>query len=146
VTATPREVSAVRPATMNDHVNLLGILFITSGGLGLLLALMFLSLAFGAAMLMSAAEPGQRGLAVGFTAAAFGVLAVLASGWAGANIWAGAGLRRHRHAARTLSLLLAVLHLFVLPFGTALGAYGFWVLLNDQARQLFQEPHGTNAS
>jgi hypothetical protein len=123
---------------MKDHVNLLGILLMTSGWLGVLLAITFLALALGAVALISSAEPGGRAVAVGLTAGTFGVISLLTAAWAAANLWAGAALRRHLHAARTLSLLLAVLHLFVLPFGTALGVYGFWVLLNDQTRQLFQ--------
>jgi hypothetical protein len=34
--------------------------------------------------------------------------------------------------------MLAVLNLFVLPFGTALAIYTFWVLLHDDARALFE--------
>jgi hypothetical protein len=30
-----------------------------------------------------------------------------------------------------------VLNLFVLPFGTALGIYALWVLMNEQTRPLF---------
>jgi hypothetical protein len=37
--------------------------------------------------------------------------------------------------------VLAVVNLFVLPVGTALGIYTFWVLLHNDARALFE--HGT---
>ena len=40
--------------------------------------------------------------------------------------------------------MLAVLNLFVLPFGTALAIYTFWVLLHNDARALFMN-HGTAA-
>jgi hypothetical protein len=34
---------------------------------------------------------------------------------------------------------MAVLNLFVLPFGTALSIYALWVLLHDSARALFEK-------
>ena len=37
-----------------------------------------------------------------------------------------------------LALGLAVLNLFVLPFGTALAIYAFWVLLHNESRALFE--------
>ena len=40
--------------------------------------------------------------------------------------------------ARTLMLVISALHLFHIPLGTALGIYGFFVLLNDETRRLFQ--------
>jgi hypothetical protein len=36
-------------------------------------------------------------------------------------------------------LWLGALNLFVLPFGTALGIYAFWVLLHTQTRGAFVE-------
>ena len=72
-----------------------------------------------------------------FFAAALGV-----AGWA--NAWTGRALRGHRSPGRTLALALAVLNLFVLPFGTALGIYSLWVLLHNESRALF-EPQPTGA-
>jgi hypothetical protein len=31
-------------------------------------------------------------------------------------------------------------NLLVIPFGTALGVYTFWALLNDEARRVFGRP------
>lgn len=49
----------------------------------------------------------------------------------------GRGLGRRRPAARVWALALAVPDLLVVPFGTALSIYAFWVLLNDEARLQF---------
>ena len=38
---------------------------------------------------------------------------------------------------RVAALSLAILNLFVLPFGTALGIYTYWVLLHNEARGAF---------
>jgi hypothetical protein len=52
------------------------------------------------------------------------------------NAWASSAIHRRRTRAAG-GLGLAVPNLFVLPFGTALGIYAFWVLLHDEARRMF---------
>jgi hypothetical protein len=104
--------------------------------MGLLLGASLLLLAFGAAAI-ARMTPGDP-LTAGFTALLFVVFAVALAlgGWA--NAWAGRALRQHRSPGRTAALVLAVMNLFVLPFGTALAIYTFWVLLHDEARTLFE--------
>jgi hypothetical protein len=104
--------------------------------MGLLLGASLLLLAFGAAAI-ARTTPGDP-LTAGFTALLFVVFAVALAlgGWA--NAWTGQALRRHRSPGRTGALILAVMNLFVLPFGTALAIYTFWVLLHDEARTLFE--------
>ena len=53
---------------------------------------------------------------------------------------AARGLRRRRRSGRALALALAIPNLIALPFGTALGVYTFWVLLNNDARREFGRP------
>lgn len=120
---------------MRSHVNLLGLLQLTWGGIGLLLAASLLLLAAGAAAI-AGTTPGDP-LAAGATALLFVVFAtaLALAGWASA--WTGAALRRHDSPGRTGALLLAVMNLFVLPFGTALAIYTFWVLLHNDVRALF---------
>jgi hypothetical protein len=121
---------------MHSHVKLLGMLQLAWGAMGLLLGGSLLLLAAGAAAIARTA-PGDPWTAA-FTAALFLVFAgaLGASGWA--NAWAGRGLQQHRAPARLVTLVLAVLNLFVLPFGTALAIYAFWVLLHNDARALFE--------
>jgi hypothetical protein len=52
----------------------------------------------------------------------------------------GRALARRRTGGRLLALLCAVPNLVLVPFGTALGIYTFWVLLNDDARRDFGRP------
>jgi hypothetical protein len=121
---------------MSSHVKLLGILQLAWGGMGLLLGASLLLLALGAVAIARTTDGDP--LTAGFTALLFVVfaLALAAGGWA--NAWTGRALRRHRPPGRTGALLLAVLNLFVLPFGTALAIYTFWVLLHNEARALFE--------
>src|SRR5690606_11304052 len=72
--------------------------------------------------------------------AAAGVLVVVGGVlWCGGAACAltGWGLRRGRGHARVAALVLAVPNLLLVPFGPALAVYTFWVLLNNDARQVF---------
>ncbi|HTI37319.1 MAG TPA: hypothetical protein VL484_07175 [Vicinamibacterales bacterium] len=126
---------------MRSHVNLLGILHLVWGGMGLLLAGSLLMLAGGAAAIArtTASDP----LTAGFTAALFVLFAVALATAGCVNAWAGRAIRQHRASGRLAALALAVLNVFILPFGTALAIYDFWVLLNNDARHLFEPPAGT---
>jgi high-affinity Fe2+/Pb2+ permease len=108
---------------MRSHVNLLGLLHVTWGGMGLLLGASLLLLAIGAAAIAAL-------LFVVFASA------LALAGWA--NLWTGRAIRQHRSPGRTGALMLAVMNLFVLPFGTALAIYTFWVLLHNEVRALFE--------
>ncbi len=123
---------------MDKHIDLLAVLHIVWGALGILLGVSVLLLAGGAIAI--AASSFRRGPDVAAAVTAFGLSAsaiVLIVG-GGAHIWAGTGLRHFRSIARITVLGLAVLNLFVLPFGTALGIYAFWVLLNPEVRARFE--------
>ena len=47
-------------------------------------------------------------------------------------------LLNFRPWARPLMIVLSVLHLIHVPFGTALGVYGLWVLFSDDSRRLLE--------
>lgn len=127
---------------MKPHVELLGLLQLAWGAMGLLLAVSLLLLALGAAAI--ARTGGGDAFAATFTSLLFVVFAAALAlgGWA--NAWAGRAVRRHRAAGRTGALGLSIVNLFVLPFGTALAIYTFWVLLHNEVRALFID-HGSTA-
>ena len=54
------------------------------------------------------------------------------------SLIAGVGLLSFRPWARMLTLVLSALLLIQIPFGTALGFYGFWVLLSREGAMLFE--------
>ena len=123
---------------MKSHVTLLGILQLAWGGMGLLLSVSLLLLAVGAGAIARTAPAG--GFTATFTALLFVVFgaALALGGWA--NAWVGRALRQHRASGRTGALAMSVVNLFVLPFGTALAIYTYWVLLHNEARALFDAP------
>ena len=122
---------------MKSHVNFLGVLQMTWGAIGLVLGTSLLLLAGGAAAIARTA-PEDSWTAI-LTALLF-LLFAAALGFAGwANMWVGRGIRQARPAGRTGAFIVSVVNLCVLPFGTALAIYSFWVLLHNDARALFIE-------
>jgi hypothetical protein len=121
---------------MRPHLHLLGLLQLAWGAIGVLLGVSILVLAVGA-IAIGVSTPDER-MAAGMTAAVFALFAAALLVAGGLNVWAGAALRREEPAGRTAVLWLAVSNLFVLPFGTALGIYAFWVLLHNDNRAVFQ--------
>ena len=105
------------------------------GAIGLLLGVSTLLLAVGAVAIGLASADDR--IAAGVTAGGFVVFAIALLAGGGVNAWAGRALRRLQPQGRTAVLWLAVVNLFVLPFGTALGIYAFWVLLHDETRAQF---------
>jgi hypothetical protein len=122
---------------MRPHLHLLGLLQLVWGAIGVLLGVSILVLAVGA-IAIGVSTPDER-MAAGMTAAVFALFAAALLVAGGLNAWAGAALRREEPTGRTAVLWLAVSNLFVLPFGTALGIYAFWVLLHNDNRAVFQK-------
>ena len=54
-------------------------------------------------------------------------------------IIAGVGLVYRKAWSRILALIICVIKLFNLPFGTALGVYGIWVLMQDETIELLKK-------
>jgi hypothetical protein len=127
-------------ASKSSHVELTGILFSIWGLLTTLLGCSTLALGIGAASLIASAgrAGGSRQFAAGVTAVAFTTLAVIAIVWGGTHVIVGVWLRRRRPWARLLALMLGSVDLVLLPYGTALGVYALWVLLNEETKRLFE--------
>ena len=123
---------------MSSHVDLLGVLFVIWGILTALVGASTLALGIGAAAIItSGTRAGSSHVAAGLTAAMFTVLAVIAIVWGAAHIAVGVPLRRRRHWSRVAALALGAVDLVLLPYGTALGCYALWVLLNEDGKKLF---------
>lgn len=122
---------------MDRHVDLVAALLLLAAWLSGVVAATLAALALAATSL---ASDERVGLAARLTGAAFAILSALAALWAGAAATAGIALRRRQWWARRLGLLLGWLSLLFVPFGTALGIYTLWVLLNAEAGRLFARP------
>ena len=71
---------------------------------------------------------------VGLAGAAFLIILALP------GLLAGYGLLKQRRWGRFLAIVVAVIDLFEIPIGTAIGVYGLWVLTAEEAGAYFAEP------
>jgi len=126
---------------MAQHVKILGILHIVHGALIALGGVIALVVMGGIAGIVGA--DGQNadsavaapilGIIGVFVCALLVIIGLpgIIGGWA---------LMQFKPWARILVIVLSVFDLFSVPFGTALGIYGFWVLMNRETEMLFQNP------
>jgi hypothetical protein len=127
---------------MRHHINVLGLLHMVWGVFAAMAGVSLAILALGTNAAVSAATD-----TVGSTAAVWllGVTGAFLFFAGLALTITGRRLRASEPGARLAALLLAVPNLLVLPFGTALGVYTYWVLLNNDARDAFGRPQRSAA-
>jgi hypothetical protein len=126
---------------MDTHVKVLGVLYIALSALGLLAALFLIVTLGGAAGIVGAAAPPEdAAIAVPIIGITGMALVILLVALALPGLITGWGLLNYKPWARVLGLVLAVINLFNIPFGTALGIYALWVLLNKDTERLFAQP------
>ena len=123
---------------MRIHIDILGWLEVTWGGLGVLTGVSLVILAVG--MHGAALMAGSIGAAELAAVWILVILGIVLGASGTIFISAGRGLHRRRSSSRITTLVLAVPNLVLLPFGTALAIYAFWVLLNNDARDEFGRP------
>ncbi len=125
---------------MRKHVDLVGVLYLLWGGMTLLISVSLLSIGFAATAIgaSSTGAPSGGKLAAGLVAAVFFVLSGAGFLFGVVHLWIGSKLRGYRDWARAMAILLAIIDLVMLPFGTALGVYALWTLLNASSRTLFE--------
>ena len=125
---------------MRDHVRILAVLHIVFGSLGLVAALVILAVFGGIAGIVGFTQNPDAEVAVpvlGLIGAAVCVLLLVLSI---PGIVAGIGLLKFQQWARIMTLVLCALNIMNVPFGTALGVYGLWVLLQQETERLFEPP------
>jgi len=123
---------------MEKHLKLLSVLYIVYGSLHLLggmVAWVFIRWSGLAHGFNSGEAPGRFLLSSGIVA----VLVIFFVLVSAAGIIGAIGLLNRKRWARIVLLVLSFLNLIHFPFGTALGAYGIWVLMKDETDGLFQQ-------
>lgn len=118
---------------MQDHVKIIGILWIVFGCLSLIAALFLYLILFGVSFIpdVGAEEAGILrivGIAVGSFLALLGIPKIIG----------GIGLLKGREWGRIMVLAVSFLSLLNIPLGTALGIYSIIILLNKETLPLFQ--------
>lgn len=117
---------------MQDHVKVIGILWIIFGSLSLLGALILSMILFGVSLIPDIGEiaPGILRFA-GIILSSFLALLGLP------KIIGGIGLLKGHEWGRILILVVSFLSLINIPFGTALGIYSMIILFNPQTVKIF---------
>ncbi len=124
---------------MKQHVSILGVLYIAFGVLGMVAAVAMLVLFGGAAGVVSIVSEQEPEAAVAvpilgvLAVMLFTIIAVLSI----PGLAVGIGLVKFQSWARIGGLILSALNLLNFPFGTALGIYGLWVLVNKETEAVF---------
>jgi hypothetical protein len=116
---------------MEKHVTILGALYIAFSSMGLLAALIVFVSVAGGGLLSGDLEAIAITATVGSVIAGFLTLVSLP------GLIGGIGLLGMRPWSRLLTLIISFLNLLNIPFGTALGIYGIWVLSKDECASLF---------
>lgn len=130
------------PQDSETHVNIVAWLHIILSILGLLVtAFVFIVFIIIGLVLAASDDAAAMGIfAVIATVIGAFLLLVSAPGLVG-----GIGLLKRQNWARILVLILSVLQLFNIPFGTAVGVYSLWVLTRAETEALFSETRGWSA-
>lgn len=118
---------------MEKHVTIVGALHIAFGALGIILAGIVFVAVVGGGFISGDDQALMITSIVGTAILAFLLILSIP------GIIAGIGVLKYASWARILMLIIAFLDLLNIPFGTILGAYTIWVLIDQRTVQLFEE-------
>ena len=118
---------------MEKHISVLAVLYIVLGALGILAsAIIFLVIA-GGGLLSGDNE------AIVITSTVGSIISFLVFVFSVPGIIGGIGLSKRKEWGRIFVLILGFLSLLNFPFGTDLGVYTIWALMNDEMIAIFQQ-------
>jgi hypothetical protein len=122
------------------HVDFLSTLHVAWGAIFALVAVAGFALAGGAFAIAGSTGPVRFGseMAARLTGVTITIIALISLVSAVLHLAVGRQLKKLRSSARLIAIALAVGNMILFPFGTALGAYAIWVLLNEEGRKLFE--------
>ena len=121
----------VNTHSLDNHIKILSILFFAYGFIKCIIGIVIMSL------LSMAGELSGNEDAIRITSIIGDSIGSILIFLSIPNIIGGIGLYKRQKWGRILALILCFLSLLSIPFGTALGIYGIWVLLNDESKEIF---------
>ncbi|HEX8128379.1 MAG TPA: hypothetical protein VF527_04700 [Pyrinomonadaceae bacterium] len=118
---------------MQQHITILGWLYIAFGALGVLAALFVLLVMGGTGLISGDAQSAALLSGIGlFIAVIVAILSV-------PSIIAGWGLLKRKSWSRLLAIVLGALNILNFPFGTAVGIYTIWALTQTESERLLSQ-------
>jgi len=129
--AEKKSPSSPEYLNMEKHVQFLGGLYIIFNSLTLVVAIVVSAIVAGGGFISG----DEMVIAItGIVASALAIFLLVISA---PGIICGFGLLKHRPWARVLALIIGIINLINIPFGTALGIYTLWVLMHEESQSLF---------
>jgi len=130
---------------VDTHVKVLGALQIALGALSLFGALILTLVFVGGFGAVSVSGDSDAAIALPFIGITGIALVSILLLWSLPGIITGIGLLRLRPWARVAGIVLSILGLVAIPFGTVIGVYGLWVLFSKDTERLFAaQPSATS--
>jgi hypothetical protein len=122
---------------VDTHVKVLGALQIALGSICLFAAIVLALVFVGGLGAASISDDPNAAIALPVIGITGGLLVTLLLLLSLPGIITGIGLLRLRPWARIMGIVLSILGLMAIPFGTIVGVYGLWVLFSSDTERLF---------
>ena len=130
------QIAIVHPkGRVQQHVHMLAILWFAFSALNGIAGLILLILGQTLFPHLHEFKDVPPDVPAGFLGAVFTTFGILVLAKAAVGFFVGRGLMHYDAWARVITIVLAFISLFNIPFGTAIGVYTLWVLLPGQSQQ-----------
>ena len=125
---------------MANHLQIVAILHIVFGVIGLLTGLFVVFILGGVAVFLGVSGPNGSEIAFPILSIVAFVMAVFIVISSVPGIIGGIGLLKRANWARILVIIISAIYIpFNIPLGTILGIYSLWVLFNNETMNLFEQ-------
>jgi hypothetical protein len=132
-------VAYPQPSRVQEHIRLLGVLWLALSALNAVAGIVLYILANTLFLHLHEMPDVPPDVPAGFLHSLFSIIGFFVLVKAAFGFFAGWGLLRREPWARMLTIVLAFLALFNIPFGTALGIYSLWVLLPAESEREYEQ-------
>lgn len=117
---------------MEKHINIVGILHIIMGALGILTGLLIYTVLH---LIGDFSDDAQANMVLSIVANVLAAIMIICSI---PGIIGGIGVMKRKQWGRILILIISILNLVNFPFGTALGVYSIWALVQPEIAAEFE--------
>ncbi|MCW0483442.1 hypothetical protein [Gaoshiqia sediminis] len=117
---------------MEKHINIVGILHIIMGALGILTGLLIYTILH---LIGDFSDDAQANMVLSIVANVLAAIMIICSI---PGIIGGVGVMKRKQWGRILILIISILNLINFPFGTALGVYSIWALVQPEITAEFE--------
>lgn len=115
---------------MQQHIKILGILFIVRGVMLIMIGILTLFLSLGWGVVIDSPQIFHIFMII------VSIIAIHSFATGVPCLIAGGGILSGKRWSRILGIIVAVIELFAVPLGTALGIYALWVLTKEESEKL----------